>query len=376
MKKICYCTTIPLSIECFFLKSAQFLHENTDWDISFICSYDEKFANSLPEYFHFYPVNMKRGIGIDGIKAIREIKKIFKREKFDMVQYSTPNVGLYASIAAKKLDIPIRNYHLMGLRYMNSSGILRRALKTVEHITCKNSTSVECVSKSLMHICISEGLVAPEKATVIWNGSTGGVDLKRFDYAQRKLWRYEIRRELEIEENEFVYGFVGRINKDKGVNELLEAFLSLNDGSKLLLVGYTSEIDTLDSSLTAKARKNKNIIFHSSVSDIERYYAAIDVLALPSYREGFGNVVIEAAAVGTPAIVSDIPGPTDAIIRGKTALTVQPGDYRELKKAMLEIRKPDYRTLGKEAVEYVRGHFDSDVLNEKILERKRALLED
>lgn len=376
MKKICYCTTIPLSIECFFLKSAQYLHENTDWDISFICAYNEDFKNSLPDYFHYFPVNMKRGIGIDGIKAIHEIKLIFQREKFDLVQYSTPNAGLYASIAAKRLGIPIRVYHMMGLRYMNSSGVLRKILKTAEQITCNNSTNIECVSKSNMQICVEERLFPAEKSTVIWNGSSGGVDMKRFDYSLRKQWRCDIRKELGIADDDFVYGFVGRLNRDKGVDDLLRAFFDLNDRSKLLLIGYSSEIDTLDQSLLTKARENHRIIFHDSVSDIERYYAAIDVLMLPSYREGFGNVVIEAAAVGTPAIVSDIPGPTDAIIRGKTALTVKPADYIDLKNAMITIRERDYQKMGTDAFEYVKGHFDSEMLNEKILDRKRALLKE
>ena len=139
-------------------------------------------------------------------------------------------------------------------------------------------------------------------------------------------------------------------------------------------IGFDSEIDTLDQSLLTQAKERKDIIFHSSVSDIERYYAALDVLVLPSYREGFGNVVIEAAAVGTPAIVSDIPGPMDAIIRGKTALAVKPGDYPELKTAMDDIRKLDCRSMGNDAFKYVESHFDSEILFEKILERKRALL--
>ena len=110
MKKICICTTVPSTIRAFILDSVRYIHENTDWDISFICDYDEDFEKSLPEYIHYYPVKMERGISLSGLKAIREFKKIFKREKFDLVQYSTPNASLYASIAANSAKIPVRLY--------------------------------------------------------------------------------------------------------------------------------------------------------------------------------------------------------------------------------------------------------------------------
>ena len=375
MKKICYCTTIPLTFNAFILKSAEYLHEHTDWDISVICSYDEAFAASLPDYIRYYPVNMKRGFSFDGFSVIREMKRIFKENRFDMVQFSTPNAALYASIAAKGAGIQIRNYHLMGLRYMGAAGIGRALLKQLEKTACHNATDIECVSRSNLLMSVNEGLFNAEKATVVWNGSTGGVDLKRFDCGRREVWRGEIRRQLGLDDRAFVYGFVGRITRDKGVNELLTAFFELHDDSKLLLIGFDSETDTPDQSLLKKARRSDRIIFHDSVTDIERYYAAIDVLLLPSYREGFGNVVIEAAAVGTPAIVSDIPGPTDAIDREKTAFTVKPGDARGLKEAMIRIRQSDYRLMGKEASKFAADHFDSEILFEKILERKQSLLD-
>lgn len=374
MIKICYCTTIPLTINAFILESAQYIHEHTDWDISFICDADEAFARSLPEYFHYFPVKMKRGISPDALSAVREIRRIFERERFDLVQYSTPNASLYASIAAKRAKIPIRNYHLMGFRYMGAKGIGRFLLKQADKIACKNATSIECVSPSNLQLGISEGLFTADKATVVWNGSTGGVDLDRFSFENREEWRREIRRELGLADDDFVYGFVGRINKDKGVNELLSAFLTLQNGSKLLLIGFSDEISTLDGSLLQQARMSDDVIFHDSVRDIERYYAALDVLVFPSYREGFGNVVIEAAAVGTPAIVSHIPGPIDAISEDQTALTVCPGNVEELRDAMLGIRQRDYRSMGEAAARFAAENFDSKILSAKILERKRALI--
>ena len=101
MKKICFISTIPSTLRTFVLKTAIYLHENTDWDISFICSEDEEFASELPEFIHYFPVPMERGISISGIKSMMQMKKIFVKEKFDLIQYSTPNASLYAALAGK-----------------------------------------------------------------------------------------------------------------------------------------------------------------------------------------------------------------------------------------------------------------------------------
>ena len=128
MKKICIVTTVPVTLQSFFLDSTRYIRNNTDWDISFICDYDQDFEKSLPDYIHYYPVKMERGVSLSGLKAIREFKKIFKREKFDLVQYSTPNASLYASIAANSAKIPVRLYCQWGIVFAGFSGIKRKSL--------------------------------------------------------------------------------------------------------------------------------------------------------------------------------------------------------------------------------------------------------
>ena len=374
MIKICYVVTIPLTIESFFIPQLQYLAAN-GFDVTVVCSNDSSLQEKLGESIRFYPIDIPRGISVGGsIYALKALTHFFKKEKFDLIQYSTPNAAFYSSIAAKRADCKVRNYHLMGLRYLGASGIGRIVLKTLERIACNNSTSIECVSQSNMEMGIKEGLFPKEKVIVVWNGSTGGVNLSRFNFSKRQQWRMEVRKELGYNDSDFVYGFVGRITKDKGIDELLSAFLELKDSSKLLLVGNIEEDNHLDVELLTKAQENSNIKFHSFVSDIERYYAAIDVLVLPSYREGFGNVVIEAGAVGTPAIVTDIPGPTDTIDRDKTAIVVPAKDSVALAKAMKRIPTMDYITMGQNAAKFAKEMFDSNVLCKKILERKLSLL--
>lgn len=374
MKKICYVVTIPLTIRAFFIPQLRFLAEN-GYHVTVICSPDPILEKELGSSIIYLPVEIPRGISVGGSwKALKRLEYIFKREHFDLIQYSTPNAAFYASIAAKWAGCKVRNYHLMGLRYLGASGMGRAILKTIEKIACANSTSIECVSKSNMELGIREGLFPREKVTVVWNGSTGGVDLAKFDYARRDQWRNEIRGELGCSDKDFVYGFVGRITRDKGINELLEAYYGLNSDAKLLLVGRIEDEQTLNQELFEKAKKDSNVVIHNAVSDIERYYAAIDVLILPSYREGFGNVVIEAGAVGTPAIVSHIPGPIDTIDPGVTALTVPVRDAKALADAMERMRQVDYVNMGNSAARFAKEKFDSNVLCEKILERKQALL--
>ena len=374
MYKICYVVTIPLTIESFFIPQLKYLASN-GFDVTVVCSNDSSLQEKLGESIRFYPIDIPRGISVGGsIYAIKALTHFFKKEKFDLIQYSTPNAAFYSSIAAKRADCKVRNYHLMGLRYLGASGIGRIVLKTLERIACNNSTSIECVSKSNMEMGIKEGLFPKEKVIVVWNGSTGGVDLSRFDYNKRAQWRREVRSVLGYNENDFVYGFVGRITKDKGINELLKAYFSLNTDAKLFLIGNMEGEQTLDSGLLEWARECPNVQFHDVVSDIERYYAALDVLVLPSYREGFGNVVIEAGAVGTPAIVSNIPGPTDAIERDKTALVVPVKDASALAETMRQIQTMDYIAMGQNTALLAKEKFDNKVLSEKILERKRLLL--
>lgn len=376
MKKVCYIATIPSTIRAFFIPQLQFLSEN-GFDVTVICSPDETLQDELGDGVRYIALEIPRGIALGGsIKVVGALKQIFCQEKFELVQYSTPNAAMYASIAAKKTGIMKRNYHLMGFRFLGAKGFERFILRTLEKITCKISTSIECVSQSNLELGVQEKIFPKNKATVVWNGSSGGIDLKRFDIARRNEWRKEIREEFGYKNTDFVYGFAGRITGDKGINELLKAFLGLKDDSKLFLLGNIENENTLDSKLLNMAKSSCNIRFQSSVKDIERYYAAMDVLVLPSYREGFGNVVIEAGAVGTPAIVSDIPGPIDAIQQGITGYAVPVKNIQMLQDVMKRMRIIDSTKMGVNASIYVRDHFDSEILNHKILKRKLELLRD
>jgi glycosyltransferase involved in cell wall biosynthesis len=378
MKKVCYVVTIPGTIRSFFIPQLNYLSER-GMDVTVICSYDEKLQENLGKEIRYIPIEIPRGISIGGsLSSINALKKVFEQEKFDLVQYSTPNAAFYASIAAKHAGISKRNYHLMGFRYLGAAGVGRILLKQIEKWTCSNSTSIECVSRSNLEIGISNHIFKKDKVTIVWNGSTGGVDLKRFNIERKNEWRTKIRKEYCIEETQVVFGFVGRITKDKGINELIGAFRNIlikESHSVLMLIGNFEGEENLEQEMLEWAKQSKSVIFIPNVLDVERYYATLDVLVLPSYREGFGNVVIEAEAMGVPVIVSNIPGPIDAMQDEVTGLQCRMKSKDDLCNKMERFLQNELREqYGIAARKFVEESFDSKILCDKIYQRKRELL--
>lgn len=376
MKKICFITTIPLTLNTFVLNTAKYLHENTDWDISFICSDENDFGLSLPKYIHYFPVQMERGISIAGVKAMLEMKKIFKREKFDLIQYSTPNASLYASMAGRLAHVPVRLYCQWGIAFVGFQGLKRKIFQMEEKYVCHLSTHIEPDSNSNLRFAHEIGLYPKGKGSVIWNGSACGVNLTKFDISNKEEYRKDIREQLDISEDAFVYGFVGRITRDKGVNELLEAYKKLNDDSYLIMVGPSEVDETINQELYTWASENEKTKFTGYTTVVEQYLSAMDCYILPSYREGFGMGVVEAEAMGVPVIVTDIPGPTDAMIDNETGIVVQKADVESLYNAMISIRedKVRYFVMAEKAHDFAVYNFEQKQLFNYILEDRKKLL--
>lgn len=379
MKRICFATTVSGTLSAFVLQLAEYLHEVGDIDITFISDNDDAFAASLPEYIHYIPVPMKRGISLGGIKAMLQLRKIFKRESFDMVQYSTPNAALYASIAAKLAKIPVRLYCQWGIVYVGFEGWKRRLFKAEEKLVCRLSTFIEPDSYGNLKFCRSEGLYSEEKSAVVHHGSASGVSLEKYELARREEFRAEIRKNRSIPDDAYVYGFVGRITRDKGINELLSAakeLLSEQKDSYLLLIGAEEKTQTLNPDLLAWAREEKRIVFCGSTNEVPKYMAAMDCYVMPSYREGFGLTVVEAGAMGLPVICTDIPGPTDAIRDGENGLIIPKKDAAALAEAMRALYRD--RALGKKLGENgrrnVEENYDRQTLFRHILEDRKRLL--
>ena len=371
MKKICICTTVSITMKTFVVETAKYLHENCGYDITLICNEDEKFEKSLPEYLHFIPVHMARGIDLSAFKSIKQFMQIFKEQQFDMVQYSTPNAACYASIAAKITKVPVRLYCQWGIRYVGMSGISRKIFKAIEKMVCRNSTDIRAVSPMNKAFAVSEGLYPEEKAVVVGKGGTIGVDMQRYDISKKLENRSAIRKQYGIPNEAFVYGFAGRVSADKGCTELLKAFRKITESepdAKLLIVGPMEDNCGVPTEILEWARKADQVVMTGMVdgSKMNEYYSAMDVLVHPTYREGFGMVLQEAGALGIAMITTKIPGASEVMEEGISCLLVEPKDVSELECAMKKlVTDREYsQKIGLAAYERTKQYYDRPIMLE------------
>lgn len=379
MRKVCLITTIPFTMRAFLLDCAVYLHQSGEFDVTLVCDDDGLLASELPPFLHYIPVRMKRGFDPTGIMTIIRLFKVFRRESFDLVQYSTPNASFYASIAAWLARVPVRVYAQWGLLFVGFTGQKRNLLRLLERITCSLSTAIRPDSSGNLEFSVADGLYPRSKGLVVWNGSADGVNLGVFDISMKAEWRDSTRKRLQIPARALVFGFVGRLTRDKGLNELLGAFrviLNTRMDAFLMLVGDPERLGSLDPELLDWARQERRVIFVGFVADTERYLAAMDVFVLPSYREGFGSVIVEAESMGVPVVATDIPGPRDAVIQNVTGLLVKPMDVDGLRCAMsrLSVDTELRQKMGVKAHQYAVMNFDQNVLMAHVLRDRMQLL--
>ena len=300
-------------------------------------------AIASAEGAHVIAVPMKREPSpYADMVSLWRLWRVLRRTKPDVVHTGTPKAGLLGSLGAIFAGVPTRIYCLMGLRFETLSGWKRSLAIRLEKIACGCSTSVLCVSASLRERAIAEGLARPDKFVVVGEGSTNGVDLGHFCASPATQARAEsLRNELHISDHEFVVGFVGRLVRDKGIAELLEAFETVRStiASKLLLVGDFEDGDPIHPELKRRLLTHDAVRIVPFVDDPAPVYRMIDVLALPTYREGFPNVVLEAQASSVPVVTTDATGAVDSVVHGKTGYVVPVGSAERLAEALIELAR-------------------------------------
>ena len=380
MKKICFITTVSVTLKTFVLAQAEyFRQQHPDWKIYFICDKDEDFAASLPKYINYIPIKMGRGVSVSGVLAVCSLIKIFSREKFDLIQYATPNAAFYASIAAKLTGAKNTLYCQWGIRYVGFSGGARKLFKLIEKVTCAASKHINAVSPANKEFAVSEKLYRADKATVVGRGGTIGVDLNNYDISLKQKYREEIRNQHGIS-NEFVIGFVGRLSRDKGTAELLSAVRELEKHKKvkLLCIGADEIGEEISKELIAWAQNSDSVIFtgHKGNSEVIKYYSAMDIYVHPSYREGFGMVLQEAGAMGTPIITTDIPGASEVFENGVSCMLVPPKDAQTLAEAINELIKNNSKRLdlGFKAREQTEKYYSRDIMLRQQLARYEEII--
>lgn len=283
-----------------------------------------------------FPVPMCREISpLTDLRSIHSLQRVIRRWKPEIVNASTPKGGLLGMLAARISRVPVRIYTLRGLRLETATGGRRALLMRTERIAAKCSHRVLAVSSSLADRYVELGLAPREKVATPAAGSSNGVNAGRF----ANLDREQSRRDLKISFTAPVVGFVGRLTRDKGVVELVQAFERIyaeQPEARLLLVGDFESGDPVPIETIDRIRNHPAILQTGFVADVARCYAAMDVLAFPSHREGFPNVPLEAATAGIPVVGYWATGTVDAVVHGETGTLVEIGDVESLTAALAQ----------------------------------------
>ncbi len=287
---------------------------------------------------------------------------ILSKERPTSIQSITPKAGLLSMLAGFFTAIPLRIHTFTGQVWVNKTGFKKLFFKLMDKLIGNLSTVNLIDSFSQRDFLISQNIFSSKKAIVFGSGSVSGVNLNKFKFS-KKIYS-KVRNQLSIPDNAFVFIYLGRLNRDKGVLDLASAFAKIQHKKAFLLIVGPDEGDFVREIKIINAHKFSQLRFVGFTSKPENFLAASDVLCLPSYREGFGNVIIEAAAIGIPAIASNIYGISDAILNKQTGLLHSPKDIGAIFRAMKYfINNPKIvQSYGRSAKERVSNEFDAKVM--------------
>lgn len=354
--KLLYCVTVPMSAATLLRGQMAYFVER-GWAVHLACAPGaELSAVAAREGVVVHEIPMCREVSVlRDMRSLCAMLSLIRSIQPDVVNAGTPKAGLIGMISAYLLRVKGRVYVMRGLRLEGAKGIKRAVLAMTERISCSCASVVICVSHSLRSEAVASGVVAERKAHVIGAGSSNGVDCARFtvDTCTSDLVQ-SMRTELDLPEGTPTVGFVGRLTRDKGAVELLEAFdhlYSEDHSRRLLIVGEVERQDALPSQTMRMLQRHEGIIRVGLVDETAPYYQLMCVLCLPTHREGFPNAPLEAAASGIPTVTTTATGARDAVVDGETGLVVSPGDSEELTVALrLMLENPDRaRSMGESA---------------------------
>ncbi|MCF8427107.1 MAG: glycosyltransferase family 4 protein [Bacteroidia bacterium] len=306
---------------------------------------------------------------IKDLKSLWEIYKIFKRIDPDIVNLGTPKVSLLGMVAAFLIGVPKRIYTCRGFRFEHENGIKRWVLISMEKITSFFAHKVICISKSVETLGLRNKIFSKNKSEVIFKGSSNGVNLTLFNPENEKLKsaHQQLKQKYQLQ-SKFIFGFLGRMVDRKGINELFEVFCELysnHSNIALLLVGPFELSQIQDKTLVDKINRHPGIINYGKVSqeDVPGIMLTLDVFVLPAWWEGFGNVLVQAAAMGIPVISTYGTGTIDAVSENFNGILVPVKDKIALKEAMVTLMDDDKLRMnyGKNGKVWAQ-HFDRKLI--------------
>lgn len=306
-----------------------------------------------------------------------KLYRLFREEQYDIVHSTTPKAGLLCAIAGYLARMPIRIHTFTGQTWATKTGLSRWLLRLMDKVIVLLNTQCYADSHSQRDYLINEGVGSENTIRTLGYGSLAGVDLTRFNADVWKEQKISIQQELKIAPEDFVMLFIGRLSKEKGIYELINAFLKLQNNFKnirLILLGPCEE-----KAVEEKLKEwtlSSSIDYFGATETPEKYLSIANLLCLPSYREGFGTVVIEAAAMQVPTLGTNINGLKDAVEDGVTGMLVPPKDTEALSGAMnLFIQDQSLsQQMGMAAYERCKKVFDSTVVSRLVSEEYQKLL--
>jgi glycosyltransferase involved in cell wall biosynthesis len=343
-EKIAVVVSSPLTVKVFLKHQIEALAEI--YNVTVIANMALfKIDLDLPSSVKVIHIPIAREIKVfSDITALYKLIHLFLKEKYTLIHSVTPKAGFLAMLAARVSGVEHRLHTFTGQVWVTKQGVVRWGLRQLDKWIATSATTILVDSPSQKNFIVSNHVVSVEKSVVLADGSISGVDAVRFQ--PNSCIRFEVRNELGLTSDAVVLLFVGRLKKDKGVIDLAIAFSIVCSKHKniiLLVVGPDEE--KLQPQMEEILKENlKQVRFISYTKSPENYMMASDIFCLPSYREGFGSVVIEAASCGLPAIGSRIYGVFDAIVDDETGILIEPGNVAEISRAITKLAvEVDYR---------------------------------
>lgn len=375
-KKICFVVAIPGTAQSFLRDHIEALSK--EYDVFLMGNVKSDYDVEGLAIKGWHHIDIERGISLwRDVKATWQAWRYIRKMRFDAVHSVTPKAGLVCALSSRLAGIKHRTHIFTGQVWATQKGMMRRLLKFMDKLIVRLDNHILVDGKSQRAFLVKEGVLREGQAEVFGAGSISGVNAVRFK--PDPPTRQRIREEVGIKENVVCYIFLGRLNHDKGIGELYEAFDRLAAETKdifLLLVGRDEEGYHDRLSQYKNIAEGKNFCFYGLTPEPEKVLNAGDVFTLPTYREGFGTSVLEAACVGLPCICSDAYGVRDAYIEGETGLRCRVGDAELLYQCMKKMYdNPEMRTsMGEKARERALTDFRGDVLTQYWIDFYKRIL--
>lgn len=373
--KIIRTSTVAMSLNLLLKGQLKFLSKH--YDVVAVSGYDNDLEEvKSREEVTIKDIKMERAISpFKDLISLYKLYRYFKKEKPTIVHSITPKAGLLSMMAAKYARVPIRIHTFTGLIFPSKSGLFQKLLIVMDKVLCWHATHIFPEGNGVKQD-LERYQITTKPLKILANGNVNGIDIEYFNPENvNHEEKQNLKNVLNLSEKDFVFIYVGRLVKDKGLNELVQAFSKIKDENvKLLLVGpFENELDPLKPETISEIKDNPNIVSVGYQKDVRKYYAISNVLVFPSYREGFPNVVLQAGAMQLPSIVTNINGSNEIITHNKNGLIIPVQNSDAIFAAMLFMMNENIEEMSKHARIMVENRYKQQLVWESLLKEYKEL---